>query len=140
MGEINVSSKVLFQDESGRFMADVNGKARAAVWELTRIMAAISVANAPFKTGRLRSSIEGFMTGPLQGEVVATAPYALPQETGAVPHWIGEPGQDLSNPEEGFGPVKGPVFHPGNPATNYMHKAFRVTRELAPGIFAKFLG
>jgi len=138
--EVNVSNKVLYQDESGRFMADVDGKAGRAVWELTRIMTAMAVNYAPFRTGELRSSIEGFMTGPLQGEVVARAPHALPQETGAVPHWIGEPGQTLVNPDASFGPVEAPVFHPGNPATNYMHRAFRMAREIAPDIFARFLG
>lgn len=137
--EVNVSNKVLFQDESGRFMADVNGQARAAVWELTRIMTAMAVNYAPFRTGELRSSIEGFMTGPLQGEVVARAPHALPQEFGAGPHQIGAPGQPLANPEQGFRAI-GPVNHPGNPATTYMHRAFAMARELAPGIFAKFLG
>lgn len=139
MGEINVSNKVLFQDESGRFMADIDGKARGAVWELTRIMTAMAVNYAPFRKGTLRQSIEGYMTGPLQGEVVATAPHALPQETGAGPHQIGAPGQHLSNPEQGFHAI-GPVNHPGNPATNYMHRAFRMARELAPDIFARWLG
>lgn len=138
--EVNVSNRVQYQDESGRFMADVNGQAREAVWELTRVMTAMAVNYAPFRTGELRQSIEGFMTGSLEGTVVARAPHAMPQETGSIPHWIGEPGQTLSNPEQGFGPVPAPVFHPGNPPTQYMHRAFAMARELAPGIFAKFLG
>lgn len=154
MSRIAVTNRVMMQDESGRFMADIDDNAHEAVWEVTNMMAGFAAANSPFKTGELRRSIRGFMTGPREGVVVATAPHALPQETGASPHLIGESGQVLfrgarshpgarhtKNRTEGqFGPVKGPVLHPGNPATRYLRKGFNAARMIAPAIFRKHLG
>ena len=139
MAGMVVSNKVLLQDESGRFMSDVDGKAHEAIWEVTLFMAREAAANAPHRTGELRRSIKGYMTGPTEGTVVATAPHALPQETGGAPHPIGADGQLLSNPEEGFA-ARGPVMHPGNPATHFMAKAFAKARLVAPKAFAKHFG
>lgn len=150
-----VSNKVHLTDESNRFMADVDGKAHEAVWDLTVKMTQLANNYAPMRSGRLRQSIEGYMFGPLQGAVVAKAPYAKAQEFGARPHPIGEEGQILAKgaqsfipqkfaeggpPTHAFGPVRGPVNHPGNPGVHYMARAFTMMRQLAPAVFRRHLG
>lgn len=147
MAGMVVSNRVLLQDESGRFMADVDGKAHEAIWEVTLFMARQAVGFAPKRSGALARSIEGYMTGPMEGTVVATAPHALPQETGGAPHPIATDKGAMANQETGFFAAAPPGFgghftvqHPGNPATHFMAKAFAKTRAVAPKLFAKHFG
>lgn len=86
------------------------------------LAASFAPRRSGFLAGTVRPNGHGFE---------ATAGYAAAQDAGAGPHSIGAPGQVLGNEDDGFGPVKGPVEHPGNPATHFMRDALRlVNRKL----------
>lgn len=124
MASIAVKTRVQWRDEMGRYAARVDQGAEEAQSDLSKLGATLAKALAPRRRGVLAGSIHstghGFATGAL--------PHALPQEEGAGPHPIGEPGQTLGNKEDGFGPVKGPVMHTGNPAVHYMRNALRLLK------------
>lgn len=131
MAEIPVTARVQWRDEFGRFRSAVDLAAQRSQQQGGEIGAHIAAGLAPKKTsalaGSIRSTGHGFATGAL--------PQALPQEEGASPHLIGT-GFDavLENPDEGFGPVIGPVLHPGNPAVHYMRDALRLVNGRLMGI------
>lgn len=120
MAEIGISARVQWRDEFGRFAQALDVGAKRSQEEASNIGAALAAALAPRRSGALAGSIHstghGFATGAL--------PEAEPQEFGAGPHSIGAPGQVLAGDD--FGPVRGPVQHPGNPATRYMRDALRL--------------
>lgn len=151
MAEVATSTRVVFTDESGRFLADIDGKARDAVWEVTRDTARFAFHYAPVDKGILRNSIRGWMVAALQGQVTADAPHAVVQEIGTNKknYPIGRPGQWLvkglqesvaSGKISEFGPVRGPVIHPGVEGTHYLQRAYLRMREDAPEIFRRHLG
>ncbi len=123
-GAVRVRTRVQWRDEMGRYTARVDEGAEEAQRELSEIGATLARALAPRRRGILAGSIQstghGFATGALT--------YALPQEEGAGAHPIGEPGQVLGNREDEFGPVRGPVLHPGNPAVHFMRNALRLLK------------
>lgn len=137
-GEIRVTQHVWLRDDSGRFLAAVEQGAHDAAWELADTVAALGIAGAPVRTGFLVSSIRAYMVGATEGVAVATAPYADVQEKGGAPHSIGEPGQPLFNPEQGFAAI-GPVNHPGNPATHFLTNAGHAVAAMSAGIVARHM-
>jgi len=79
---------------------------------------------APSATGTLRRSIVFAPTGVLSGYIGSPLKYAAAQNEGAGAHTIAPKRKKaLYNAREGWGPVAGPVEHPGNPATNFLDKA-----------------
>jgi hypothetical protein len=124
MGGVAVRTRVQFRDSMGRYASNVERGGEEAQRELGEIGAALAKALAPKRSGALAGGIHatghGFATG--------GTGHDLPQEEGAGPHPIGDPGQILGNREDDFGPVRGPVMHPGNPAVHYMRNAFRLLK------------
>lgn len=132
MAEVGFSCRTQWRDEFGRFAQALDVGASRSQKEAGEIGAALAAALAPkhsgFLAGTVRSTGHGFE---------ATAGYAAAQEEGAGPHPIGEAGQTLGNKAEDFGPVKGPVLHPGNPATHFMRNALRMVNQRLMGIIRK---
>lgn len=131
MTAVPVTTRVQWRNEFGRFEAAIDTGAQRAEKQSGEIGAHIAAGLAPHAKGILAGSIHstghGFATGAL--------PQALPQEEGASPHLIGaEFDAVLENPEEGFGPVIGPVLHPGNPAVHYMRDALKLVNSRLMGI------
>lgn len=130
MAGIAVKTRVQFRDELGRYASAVEHGAEEAQHEASAVGAVLAKALAPRRSGALAGGIHstghGFATGGL--------PQDLPQEEGASAHIIGEAGQILGNRDEAFGPVRGPVLHPGNPAVHYMRNAFRLLKPRLMGI------
>lgn len=128
MADIGVSTKVQWRDEFGRFAQTLTVGAERSQRDASNLGAQVAAMLAPKRRGTLSGSIHstgsGFATGAL--------PQAEPQEKGAGPHMIGQPGQILAG--DGFGPVRGPVQHPGNPAVHYMRNALRFVNARMMGI------
>lgn len=129
MADVGFKSHVRWRDESGRFAAAMTDGARRSQEEAGKIGAALAIALAPERDGILKGSIHANGAG-----FEADAGYAAAQEEGAGPHEIGAPGQVLGNEDDGFGPVRGPVEHPGNPAVHYMRDALRLVNARLMGI------
>lgn len=130
-GGVVVRTRVQFRDHLGQYASAVERGGEEAQHELSDIGAALAKAFAPKRSGQLAGGIHS------TGHGVATGGNRqdLPQEEGAGPHLIGEAGQTLGNRDDGFGPVKGPVLHTGNPAVHYMRNAFRLLKpRLMPTI------
>lgn len=123
MSEVHVTSSVQWRDEMGRFAEHIEEGAKEGIAAAAHEGAFLAAVFAPKRTLRLAGSIDPFTNG-LQGGWTVSTPYAMDQEEGAGPHEIGRPGQILSG--DGFGPVKGPVMHPGNPAVHYMKRAYAI--------------
>jgi hypothetical protein len=104
MADVGFSTRVQWRDEFGRFAQELN-------------------------IGAKRSQREASEVGAV---LVAGAGYAAAQEEGAAPHWIGWESEVLMGDE--FGPVRGPVLHPGNPATHFMRDALRMVNQRIMGI------
>jgi hypothetical protein len=132
MSAVGISTRVQWRDEFGRFAQALDVGAARSQQQASDIGAVLASALAPKRSGALSASIHstgaGFATG---------APYAAAQEAGASPHAIGAPGQILANPADGFGPVIGPVMHPGNPATNFMRDALKLVNARMMSIIRK---
>ena len=130
MADVGFSTRVQWRDEFGRFAQALDVGAQRSQAEASDVGAALAAALAPkrsgFLAGTIRSTGAGFAAG---------AGYAAAQEEGAGPHLIGT-GFDavLYNPTDGFGPVLGPVVHPGNPATHFMRDALRMVNQRLMGI------
>jgi hypothetical protein len=119
-----VTANLLWRDHSGRFASAVEAGAQQALIEGSQEGARLSMEFAPKRSGFLASTISPFIFGLNHVGWAVRAPYGLAQDLGARPHVIGAAGQLLANKEDGFGPVRGPVWHPGNPATRFMERAF----------------
>lgn len=130
MADVGISTRVQWRDEFGRFAQALTTGAQRSQEEASEIGAALAVAFAPKRSGFLASTIRATGHG-----FAAGAGYAAAQEEGAGPHLIGT-GFDsvLVNEAEGFGPVLGPVVHPGNPATHFMRNALRMVNQRLMGI------
>lgn len=128
MANIGISTSVQWRDEFGRFAQALSVGAQRSQSEASNLGAQVAAMLAPKRSGGLAGSVhstgKGFATGAL--------PHAIPQEEGASAHPIGADGQVLSG--DGFGPVRGPVMHPGNPATHFMRNALRFVNARLMGI------
>lgn len=127
MAGVGFSVRTQFRNEFGRFAAAMDAGAKRSQEEGGEIGAALAAALAPKRDGTMASTIHS--NG--HGFEVGTS-YAAAQEEGAGPHTIGAPGQVLSGVD--FGPVRGPVAHPGNPATHFMRDALRMVNQRMMGI------
>lgn len=129
MADVGFSTRVQWRNEFGRFAQALDSGARRSQSEASEIGAVIAAALAPKRSSFLASTIH-----PTGHGFAAGAGYAAAQEEGAAPHAIGAPGQVLGNEADGFGPVRGPVMHPGNPATHFMRDALRMVNQRLMGI------
>ncbi len=92
--------------------------------------AGVAKTSAPVRTGELRRSIGHKVVG-YHGYVYSGVRHAASQEFGAAPHKIAVSRKKaLANPKMGFGPVAGPVNHPGNPGNHFMLKAAQAFRPI----------
>ncbi len=92
--------------------------------------AGVAKTSAPVRTGELRRSIGHKAIG-YHGYVYSFARHAASQEYGASAHVIAVSRKKaLANRKMSFGPVRGPVNHPGNPGTHFMLKAAQAFRPL----------
>lgn len=114
------SARVQWRDESGRFASAMDTGAQRSQEQASDIGAALAAALAPKRSGELAGSIHSNGHG-----FEADAGYAAAQEEGAGPHLIGV-GFDKVLVGDDFGPVLGPVVHPGNPATHFMRDALKL--------------
>lgn len=128
MASVGFSTRVQWRDEFGRFAQTLDVGAKRSQAEASDIGAVLAAALAPKRSGALSGSIhstgEGFATG---------APYAAAQEEGAGPHLIGAESDKVLVGDD-FGPVLGPVVHPGNPAVHFMRDALRMVNQRIMGI------
>ena len=106
--------------------------------------AGVAIKTAPRRTGELSRSIVPVPMGPFSGGILARAKHAASQEFGSRPHVIApRPGGYLAStaPQRAstsglrtqraeFGPLSGPVNHPGTRPTYFMHKAAMAFPEL----------
>jgi hypothetical protein len=130
---VDVSARIYARDPFGRFMRQIDDAAENTAYAAAKRGAFLSRVFAPKRTLRLASAIFAYRhsTGKTAGWKVEGVPYAAAQDKGAAAHQIGAEGQVLANESDNFGPVVGPVSHPGNPATHFMSKAReQVAREL----------
>lgn len=127
MADVGFSTRVQWRDEFGRFAQTLNVGAQRSQSEASEIGAALASALAPRWSGFLASTIRSTGHG-----FAAGAGYAAAQEEGAAPHWIGWAAEILLGDE--FGPVRGPVLHPGNPPTHFMRDALRMVNQRLMGI------
>lgn len=127
MADVGFSTRVQWRDEFGRYAQALSVGAKRSQVEASEVGAVLAAALAPKRSGFLASTIRSFGAG-----FAAGAGYAAAQEEGAVPHWIGWESEILMGDE--FGPVRGPVLHPGNPATHFMRDALRLVNQRIMGI------
>lgn len=128
MADIGFSCRTQWRDEFGRFAQALDVGAQRSQTEAGEIGAALAAALAPKRSGVLAGSIHSNGHG-----FEADAGYAAAQEEGAGPHLIGA-GFDKVLVGDDFGPVLGPVLHPGNPATHFMRDALRLVNQRMMGI------
>lgn len=122
MSEVHVTTSVQWRDEFGQFAKHIEEGAEEGIAAAANEGAFLAAVLAPKRTGRLAASINPFTNGLQGGWTTQGVPYAMAQEEGASPHEIGAPGQVLSGDD--FGPARGPVTHPGNPAKHYMKRSY----------------
>jgi hypothetical protein len=147
MGFIEVSPRVQYRSELGRFATACDEAAYASVRRLVDMGARLARMYAPQgETGELRSRIRAVEQGK-QGYWVSEAPHSMAVERGSRgPYEIGAEGQKLHNPRDtsrkpkGFA-ARGPVTHPGIDPQPFMEPAYaevrakmiEVMREEYPG-------
>jgi hypothetical protein len=129
MADVGITTRVQWRDEFGRFAQALDVGAQRSQTEAGEIGAALAAALAPKRSGFLASTIRSTGHG-----FAAGAGYAAAQEEGASPHLIGTAGQTLANESDNFGPVRGPVLHPGNPAAHFMWQALKLVNQRLMGI------
>lgn len=139
IGAIRITGTSRERNEIGRFTAAVKRGATNAALAVANLGAAVAQAAAPVRSGRLAGSIYSSRLGPYSAIVGATAPWAAVQNFGGAAHEIGAPGQTLANKEQNFGPTKGPVHHPGNPATRFMDEAYAAAAAEGENIIARYM-
>lgn len=128
MADVGFSTRVQWRDEFGRFAQALDVGAQRSQAEASEVGAALAAALAPKRSGFLAGTIRATGAG-----FAAGAGYAAAQEEGAGPHLIGV-GFDKVLVGDDFGPVLGPVVHPGNPATHFMRDALRMVNQRIMGI------
>lgn len=133
MSGVTVSTTIVQTDEFGRFRKQVMEAARRSIEDAVDLGETVAKAIAPERRGELIASIDGVVLSRNQGQIVASAPHAAPQEFGASPHNI--PGSFGRGADYGFGseppyraPGSGGFFHPGNPPSPYLQPAYEVVR------------
>lgn len=144
-----VSTQVHVRDAMGRFIADIEGAATKAVEQALDAGVASARVQAPVRSGRLRASFQPVVLSRTSGVFINTAPYAMAQDQGAVPHDISahvsffweKMGRRWMYPEvyqrvTGF-PGADPIHHPGNPATHFMDAGFDAIRRQMPAILKR---
>lgn len=125
MADVSFSVRTQWRDEFGRYAQALSVGAQRAQTEAGEVGAVLAAALAPKRSGFLASTIRSTGHG-----FAAGAGYAAAQEKGAGPHLIGTGFNTvLYNPTDQFGPVLGPVVHPGNPATHFMRDALRLVNQ-----------
>lgn len=129
MAGIGISCRTQWRNSSGQFASRMESGAEAAQEEAGEVGAALAAALAPKRSGALAGSIHGTGSGFATGDL----PEAVPQEEGAGPHLIGA-GFDKVLVGDDFGPVLGPVLHPGNPAVHFMRDALKLVNGRIMGI------
>lgn len=132
MAGVSVTTRVQWRNRLGQFSNDIDEAGEGAIEEASREGAKLAAGFATKRTGRMAGEIHTIGGGSSGGWATGGTPYAMAQEEGASAHIIGEPGQTLSGDD--FGPVKGPVLHPGNPAVHFMRRAYEI---VGPKILAK---
>lgn len=134
-GGITVSHKVRVRDQSGRFIAEVHEACEEAAEMTASRIAWLAREIAPFRTGELRMSIDGWSQG-TTGWAEATAPHAVFMEFGTGAHDI--PGSFGRPPPWGFGEAWGRpgAWHPGNDAFNFMDMAGKEVASMGVGWLA----
>lgn len=128
---VEITVEVAWRDQLGRYAVALGTGGEEAAAEASIRGASMARSFAPSRTGALAGSITPLSGKGGKGGWTAGTKAALPQEHGARGHIIpvGARGV-LANKEQGFFSTVD-VFHPGNPATNYMQDAYdTVTAEL----------
>lgn len=135
MAVVHVSPEIRYRSETGRFLAECDGAAAAAVQAVGERGARMAKRLAPSSSfpeprgGKLRPGISFYMTGGMVGVIASTARHTLAIERGASAHQIGAPGQLLANKQKDWGPRIGPVNHPGNDAQPFLKPAYAMIRS-----------
>lgn len=141
-GGIVISNEVTFRSVSGEFAARVDEGLVEGVRELALMGEFYGRLFAPKRTGALAASVQGVALG-TSALVTASAPHAPMQEFGAgahlIPSLLRGGATILANPDGTFGPVLGPVEHPGNPATRFLTRSMQATGERAAEVLASVL-
>lgn len=127
--EVATSTRVYARNGFGQFRRACDEAATATIAEAVNDGADLAADMAPYRTGVLANSITPRMIDSRSGEWGSDLKYALPQETGSVPHplpanvtffWVRE-GRDWKP----SGPTSTQVInHPGNPATNFLRDSY----------------
>lgn len=140
MASAAVSTRVTARSGIGRFIADCEGAATATVLEAATDGSRIAAGRAPKRTGALAASIKPFLLSRTSAVWGSSLKYALPQETGSVPHdlpsnvsffweregrmWMAPDTYQRVTGHAGADPIK----HPGNPATHYLRGSYSVIK------------
>ena len=129
IGDFNIRSRTyLRDDESGRFISAVHAGASAAAFDLANTLANLIkggiLMHTKTRTGELHGSVQPYMVGASEGQVIVQASHGAPLDRGAVAHWI----------PNAFG--RGvPVWHPGNkPPMDFVGDAEMALRGMAGDI------
>lgn len=138
MSSVGVSTHVRWRNSLGQFASAIDNGAQRAMVEAGERGALTAAALAPKKTRALAGSIHPILLGAHEAAWRFVSAYGMAQEKGAVPHSIGEPGQVLANKEDEFF-ARGPVWHPGNPATHFMRDSYLIVSGLLMGIVRKHM-
>jgi hypothetical protein len=129
IGEFQIRSRTyLRDDETGRFISAVHAGAAAAAFDLANTLANLIkggiLIHTNTRTGTLLSSVQAFLVGTSEGQVIIGADYAAPLDRGAVAHWI----------PNAFGSGR-PVWHPGNkPPLEFVRDAEQALTAMAGDI------
>lgn len=141
MGGVVYSTTVVARNEFGRFIRDCEQAAENTVEDTVSEGADVAAMLAPKRTLRLASSIKPFMLSRTSGVWGSNVPYAAAQERGAVPHPISayvsfywqKAGRKWMHPDlyrrvTGGEPAD-PIWHPGNPARNFMRDSQAIMKR-----------
>lgn len=132
--DIGVSMRVAQRDIMGRFTESIPHRTEAALKEIGREGLKVAETIAP----KMAPHMDYRLATATQVEWVVRHPAWNIIEGGAVPHSIGRPGQVLHNKVEEFGPVRGPVAHPGVRGLHYLAGSYAAMSQRSLGIFAKY--
>lgn len=151
--QVATSTTVKVRNQMGQFISHIEAAARETVDDIVTDGAELSRDFAPERTGALKDSITPIVLSRTSGLWQATAPYAMAQETGAVPHKIvGSPdlaffwekkGRDFIPASALFplDPTRVTIInHPGNPATHFLQRGYDAVKQRAAGIMKKNYG
>ena len=132
-GDIVVSPEVFYRDNMGRFAAAVDEGIEDALEDIGQRGVGIAGGIAPQIGDTIMYEVGGTTVF-----WFSTHEWAMAFEEG-IPMHIIEPSLDhnkLASKERGFGPVSGPVMHPGMDATHFLTESYAVMASQALAIFA----